>query len=275
MVGNMKEKEKIGIIGYGVVGQGIGKLFGEAIIDDINTHQHSEKEFKDLFQQTKFIVVSVPTPSREDGSCDISAVADALKRIAAIKYEGIVLIKSTIVPGEIEKFLQKYSKLRLVISPEFIGESKYFTPFWKYPDPEDIRSHTWQIFGGKKKDTSLCVDLFKKKMSVDTAFIQTDIMTAALTKYMENCFFATKVTFCNEWYDIAKQYGVDYNELRECWLADPRINRNHTLVFPDDRGYGGRCFPKDVKAMIADLKDRGFNSNLLKAVNLVNKKIRK
>jgi UDP-glucose 6-dehydrogenase len=68
---------------------------------------------------------------------------------------------------------------------------------------------------------------------------------------MENSFFATKVTFCNMWYDIATACGVDYNELRECWLADPRINRNHTLVFPKDRGYGGKCLVPDTNIFTA------------------------
>ena len=99
-------------------------------------------------------------------------------------------------------------------------------------------------------------------------------MTAALTKYMENNFFAMKVTFCNEWYDIAKQYGVDYNELRECWLADTRINRNHTLVFPKDRGYGGKCFPKDVKGIIKDVEKLGYSADLMKSVDNVNERIR-
>jgi UDPglucose 6-dehydrogenase len=133
----------------------------------------------------------------------------------------------------------------------------------------------WQVFGGDRKDTELCIEVFKRKMSVDTQFFQTDIVTASLAKYIENAFFATKVTFINEWYDIAKSYEVDWNELRELWLADPRVNRNHTLVFPKDRGYGGKCFPKDVKGIIADAKRVGYVPKLLKAVDRRNKDFRK
>lgn len=164
--------------------------------------------------------------------------------------------------------------MRIVVSPEYMGESKYYTPFWKYPDPQDMRSHAWQVFGGEKKDTSLCVDIFQRKMSVDCKFIQTDAITASLTKYMENSFFAMKVTFCNQMYDLAEELGVDYNELRECWLADTRINRNHTMVFKKDRGYGGKCFPKDVRAIIKDAENVGISLDLMKAVDEINEKIR-
>jgi UDP-glucose 6-dehydrogenase len=112
-------------------------------------------------------------------------------------------------------------------------------------------------------------------MGVDCRFFQTDIITASLTKYMENSFFAMKVTFCNEWFDIARAYEVDYNELRELWLADPRINRNHTLVFPDNRGYGGKCYPKDTKAIIYDVCQEGYKPELMLSMDKVNTKFKK
>jgi UDPglucose 6-dehydrogenase len=262
----------------GVVGEGIAKLFGEQVFAIYSKHLPGFGlfEYQQRFNKTDMTVVCVPTPIGKDGwSCDTSAIESTLEWLEEIKYKGVVLIKSAVVPSEIKRLVKKFPKLRICISPEYMGESKYFTPFWKYPDPKDMRSHTWQVYGGKKEDTSLCVDIFKRKMSVDTIHLQTDIMTAALCKYMENCFFATKVTFCNEWFDIAKLYGVDYNELRECWLADTRINRNHTLVFPTDRGYGGRCYPKDMKAIISDTKKLGYKSELMKTVDKVNRKFRK
>lgn len=268
----MSDLYRIGIVGLGVVGKGIQKLFGDSVtaIYDPN-HGFGDK---DLFTDVDLIVICVPTPESKDGSCDTSAVGSTLEWISDIGFDGVVLLKSTVPPTAIKKFLKDFPRIRLVFSPEYMGESKYFTPFWKYPDPQDMRSHTWQIFGGEKKDTSLCVDIFQRKMSVDTVFLQTTIMTASLAKYAENCFFATKVTFCNEFYDIAETFGVDYNELRECWLADTRINRNHTMVFKKDRGYGGRCYPKDMKAMIADAKKAGYSADLLKAVDKVNERIR-
>jgi len=276
---------RVGIIGYGVVGKVIHRLLKEDVVAVYDPYVREEiftgevtsvGRKKEDFKNLDLVVICVMTKENEDGSCDISIVEDAIKWLHEFCPDTVVLIKSAVVPGEIRRLSDKYfdGALGLVVSPEYAGESKYFTPFWKYPDPKNMESHTWQVYGGEKEDTSLCVDIFKRRMSVDTVHIQTTLVTASLCKYMENNFFALKVTFCNEWYDIAEAYGVDYNELRECWLADTRINRNHTLVFPKDRGYGGKCFPKDVKAIINDAGKHGVDAELMKAVDKVNGRIR-
>lgn len=265
---------RVGLCGYGVVGKGIHKLLDD-YVEVIYDPAYSKSVSKVFFRDMDLVIICVPTPTSEDGmSCDTSIVEESLVWLQEIKFKGVVLIKSTTTPSEVKRFSESFTELRIVFSPEFLGESKYYTPYWKYPDPNDMRTHMWQTFGGKREDTEVCVEIFKRKMSVDTQFFQTDIVTAALAKYIENSFFAMKVTFVNEWYDIAKAYGADWNELRELWLADPRINRNHTLVFPKDRGYGGKCFPKDVKAIISDSTKQGYEPELMKSVDEVNTKIR-
>ena len=94
----------------------------------------------------------------------------------------------------------------------------------------------------------------------------TDAKTAELAKYMENCFLAMKVTFCNEFYDIAKAYDINYNELREVWLEDPRIGRSHTFVYEDNRGFSGKCLPKDVNGLIEMANEKNVNVDLMKSV---------
>ena len=111
-------------------------------------------------------------------------------------------------------------------------------------------------------------------MAVDTFYSITSAKEAELTKYMENSFFATKITFCNEFYQIAKKLGVDYKRLRENWLLDPRINKNHTLVFDDDLGWSGKCFPKDLNAIIKASEKVGYEPIMLKAVLKSNEKTR-
>ena len=91
---------------------------------------------------------------------------------------------------------------------------------------------------------------------------------------MENSFLALKVTFCNEFYDIAAAHGIDYNELRELWLLDPRIGRSHTFVLPDDRGFGGRCLPKDLSAIIELARRAGVEPMLLEATRAANTTVR-
>jgi UDPglucose 6-dehydrogenase len=265
---------KVGIVGLGVVGKGIERLLGEYVVAKYDPNIYDFKNTKKGFKDVDLAIICVPTPTSTDGmSCDTNFVENSCLWLREINFKGVILIKSTIPPSKADYFKQKYG--RVVFSPEFMGESKYYTPFWKYPDPEDMRTHMWQVFGGNRKDTNLCLEIFKRKMSVDTQFFQTDIKTASLAKYIENSFFAMKVTFVNEWYDIAGNYGIDWNELRELWLADPRINRNHTLVFPKDRGYGGKCFPKDVKAIIADSLKSGYLPNLMLSVDKINNLFRK
>jgi hypothetical protein len=95
--------------------------------------------------------------------------------------------------------------------------------------------------------------------------------TAELCKYMENTFLATKVAFVNQFYDLAQVYGVNYNELRELWLADERIGRSHTIV-TEERGYRGRCLPKDIAAIIQAAKPFG-GAPLLEAIDRYNDEV--
>lgn len=268
-----KKKIKAGIVGYGVVGKGIHRVLKDDVVAIYDPNGYDDKKkFKDL----DLVVICVMTKENDDGSCDTSIVEESIDWVYAENPDAVILVKSAVVPSEIDRIYKKYSRtIRLVVSPEYMGESRYFTPEWKYPHPERMESHTWQVFGGFQRDTSFVVDVFKKHMGVDTVFFQTDLMTASLCKYMENSFFALKVTFCNEWFELAEAMGIDYNTLREAWLLDPRINKNHTLVFPDNRGYGGKCFPKDVKAIIKDAENYDCSMDLMKAVDERNKKFRK
>lgn len=256
----------IEIIGYGVVGQGMARLFRdrfEVVIHD------PEKNFNrtDIDIIPDLSIVCVPTPMGEDGSCDISYVESAIKECKS----KLILIKSTVPPETTIKLAKKFKK-DICFSPEYMGESKYFTPFWKYPDPTNAASHTFVIIGGDKAGE--IANYFIQVMSVDTVYHLCSATEAELIKYAENTFFATKVTFCNEFYDICKAYGVDWKGVREGWLLDPRINKNHTLVFDDDRGFGGRCFPKDTSAIIKAAESKGYEPTLLKAVLATNDKIR-
>ena len=97
-----------------------------------------------------------------------------------------------------------------------------------------------------------------------------DSRTAELAKYMENCFLATKVIFCNEFYDLAQKMNISYTELRETWLMDERMGRSHTFVFPEDRGYDGKCLPKDVDALISQAEELDVDMQVLNAVKQKN-----
>lgn len=261
--------KKIAIIGHGYVGQAIEKLFKnyyELVIVDPR-HDTPIKRQKELANECELGIICVPTPKKENGECDISIVDETIKWLNT----NFILVKSTIPPGATDYFIEKHKK-NIAFSPEYVGEGKYFVSFWKYPHPTDMIYHDFQIFGGNKSVTSRIIDFFLPVMGPEKKYIQTNAKTAELVKYMENSWGATKVTFCNEFFEIAEILGVDYNELRELFLLDGRVERMHTAVFREKRGYGGKCFPKDVSGIIQVAKKAGYNPSFLEELEKSNER---
>jgi len=132
------------------------------------------------------------------------------------------------------------------------------------------------ILGGKKKDTTKVEKLYRERFT-HTPIYKTTWEAAEVVKYMSNSFFAVKISFLNEMYEVAKHIGVPYEDLRDMWLADQRIGNSHTDVPGHDgqRGYGGKCFPKDVPAFINWGADKGLVLNMCRAAERVNARVRK
>lgn len=257
----------VAIIGYGYVGQAMARLFSSGYVvapydPERGYDDRSAVSYCDL------AVVCVPTPEGADGAADISFVESVLAWLDA----PLILIKSTVPPGTTDALSAKYGK-EVHFSPEFIGESKQFVPFWKYPNPKDASMHDFVIVGGPQ--ASVVLDFFLPVMSADTRFVACSNVEAELTKYMCNAFLATKVTFCNEFARIAERFGVDYKRLRELWLLDSRIGPDHTLIFDGEAGFGGKCLPKDLNAVIRAAIAKGYEPTLLAAVVEANGRFRK
>jgi UDPglucose 6-dehydrogenase len=265
----MEYKKTVGVIGYGYVGQAVANFFKDKF--DVRIYDAYKPEYSDKTKVTNvdLAVICVPTPMSETGHCDTSIVEDVISWINAKN----ILIKSTIPPGTTASLIKKTGK-QICFSPEYIGEGKYEVPFWKgYPDPTDMKKHDFVIIGGEAGARSDILSFFKRVLGAEPRYFQTDTTTAELCKYMENAFLATKVVFVNEFYDIAQSFGVDFNELREMWLADGRIGRSHTQVFEDGRGFSGKCLPKDVNAIVHASINSGYTPELLKSVLEVNTKM--
>jgi len=267
--------KKIAVIGYGYVGKAVVNLFKEhfmIVIKDIGTEIYinpkesgaditSARDDEDYshVNDCDLAIICVPTPMGEDGKCDTSIVESVLDKLTV----PLVLIKSTIPPGTTDELKEKFGK-RIVFSPEYIGEGKYFVPFWRYPHPTDMKYHDFIIMGGDREDTIEALEYFKTVMGPHVHYIQTTTKMAELTKYMENTWGGMKVTFCNEFYEIAKAFGLDYNELRELFLMDGRTERMHTMVFEEKRGFGGKCYPKDINGIVKASERAGYDPKLLK-----------
>lgn len=249
---------KIGIVGYGHVGKAMHALFPGAALYD----EPMDKGNRDEINACDIAFVCVPTPARQDGVCDTSIVEEVIEWLAV----KVIVIRSTVPVGFTDSIKADTGK-RIVFQPEYYGETVDH-PF------ANLSHRTWLTFGGASEDVQLAIRAYQQVYNAEVRIRQTDAKTAELAKYMENCYLALKVTFCNEFYDIAGAHGIDYNELREVWLEDPRIGRSHTFVYEENRGYGGKCLPKDVNALIANAEEQGVNVELMKAVDRKNTGLR-
>ena len=249
---------KIGIVGSeGHVGQAMKELFPQAVCLDLN--QGSKEEIN----QCHTVFVCVPTPSREDGSCN----TDIVESVLAWLDVPLIILRSTVYVGFTEAMMAKYQK-EIVFQPEYYGETVDH-PF------RDLSARTWLTFGGTDQGIHLAIRTYQSVYNSNVIIRRGDARSIELCKYMENCFLATKVTFCNEMKDLADALGADYDVAREAWIADPRIGSSHTFVYDDDRGFGGSCLPKDLASLIHQAEEVGADATLLKSIREKNKKYRK
>jgi UDPglucose 6-dehydrogenase len=250
--------KKIGIIGYGYVGKAFDAFFKthyDVCIYDPYLLMGSKEEINTC----DVAVICVPTPSNPDGSCNTDSVEDAVSWLQT----PIILIKSTVEIGTTRRLSMKYSK-NVVFSPEFAGESKYWTP---QGFTTDVKQTPFFIFGSDNKHLGHeLVNIYMPITGPSKTYRVTDSISAEITKYVENTYFAMKVAFVNELYDLCQRSGTHWNEVRDLWLLDPRTNKSHTAVFSNERGFGGKCLPKDTKAMVAYGDKIGIDLSILKTV---------
>lgn len=247
----------IAIIGYGIVGQAQHLVFDKIYV---NIHDPDKDRHAD-WQSSDVVFLCVPTPMGNDGSCDTSTLEHYLSQ----PTDAVFVIRSTCPP----EFLRHWeSKVKLVFMPEFLTERS-----WR----QDALNPIALVLGGHSEHTETVKDLYGKySVFTDRDFICTDIASASLLKYTANTWFATKVTLLNYVYEYCQQTGIDYNTVALLLGADPRIGHTHLQVPGPDgsRGFGGKCFPKDLSATIKFFEAAGIDHKLLKSVNEDNRRFR-
>lgn len=254
---------KIGILGLGYVGSAVAW-----------THRHHEVVARDpklgdksaSLEEIKTcdaVYVCVPTPMLEDGHCDDSFVKSVLAELA--DYDKIIICKSTVPPGVYAYLESKYSNI--VHAPEFLTAANATA---------DYESATWVLVGGKPNNVERAIEIISTSSIAATHYHRTNITTASLFKYLANSFMATKVTFMNEFYQLAQHFDVNWSDVKEIAKNDPRLGNTHWDVpGPDGSfGYGGACFPKDVAAICEQAIDVGTSLELLERVEVINKRHR-
>jgi UDPglucose 6-dehydrogenase len=211
------------------------------------------------------IFIAVGTPSAADGSADLKYIYGALDSVIPnLKDESIVVIKSTVPVGtnaKIKEYLKENcsKKVAVVNNPEFLKEGTAVDDFLK---PDRIVVGFTDEAAGKK-----IVELYKPFSIRNYNIFEMSNLSAEMTKYAANCFLATKISFINEIARLCDKTGADVNEVRSGISSDPRIG--HHFLYPGP-GYGGSCFPKDVKALIKTAKDHDIELEIVNAAEKVN-----
>ena len=263
-------KQKIGVVGNGFVGGAVKFGFSpqvgcdaEVRVYDKNPNK-STHSLEETVNKSDFIFLSVPTPANEDGSINIDIITSALEDINEVHdgKDNAILIRSTVIPGTTWALQTKYPNLNILFNPEFLTErSANF----------DFINQSRFIVGNSGKQMSAMkseqfVELIKDRFGDCVAVMETSYETAELIKYMNNCFFATKVSFMNEMYQIAEKIDANWDEAVSGFVSDGRIGHSHLGVPGHDGkfGFGGSCFPKDIQAMIDFAEMFGLNPSVLK-----------
>ncbi|WP_331727174.1 hypothetical protein OG871_39600 (plasmid) [Kitasatospora sp. NBC_00374] len=244
---------KIGIIGMGHVGNTMAELLrghGDLVTFD---PAHDSTYPHDDLAACDYAIVCVNTPSGPGGECDVTNVEEAVKRLPVDR----VLIKSTVAPGTTDRLIELTGK-EICFSPEYVGESTYYNPVCA-----DAAAMPFLILGGRPETRSWFIDALLPVLGPVKVYFQCTALEAEIVKYMENAFFATKVTFVNEFWEICQALGADFHAVREGWLLDPRVEPSHTAVFARARGFAGKCLPKDIRAIVSASRQAGYDPALL------------
>ena len=266
----MKLEQKIGVVGNGFVGGAVKFGFSpqvgcdaEVRVYDKNPNK-STHELEETVNESDFIFLSVPTPANEDGSINLDILDGALKDISEVHNgkDNAILIRSTVIPGTTWALQQKYPQLNILFNPEFLTERSANFDF--------INQGRFIIGSGDSMSSAMASEefseLLKNRFGSCISILECTYETAEMIKYMNNCFFATKVSFLNEMYQIAQKCEVNWEQAIDGFVADGRIGHSHLNVpGPDGKfGFGGSRFPKDIQAMIDFAEMFGINPSVLK-----------
>jgi UDPglucose 6-dehydrogenase len=220
------------LIGYGFVGKAVYEVLKDHHDIKVVDPQYNKNLITD---DADGYIICVPTPSSDDGSCNMDIVNTVVK---ACPLDKPILIKSTISLEGWRKDLEPQDK-QITFSPEFLTAANA---------NEDFKNQDKMLFGGSNKE--FWYDVFIKCKAFDPIYATVEELI--FTKYLRNSFLATKVAFFNEVFDLCETAGVDYNQIKAMVGMDDRITHSHMQVPGPDgsRGFGGACFPKDTKALL-------------------------
>jgi len=257
---------KIGVIGCGVVGGTIltgYKALGYDVLGyDPYKDEYITTSFDDI-TKCDVLFLCLPTVPDSSDKMIMKPLDETFEKLNEREYKGLIILKSTVIPGTTRKYALKYQKLDILHSPEFLTEARATFDFF-CPDRIVVGS----------TDKYINEQFFEIHKIFNCPIMEVDAETSELAKFMSNAFFATKVSFANEWNEIALHYRADYDAAKRVLYTDKRVGADH-LSINEDRAYGGMCLPKDVTQITKDLNDQGITPLQLEATDDVNGRTQK
>ncbi len=224
-------------------------------------------DLQEAMKVSHVIFLALPTPPGEDGSADLSYVLDVAGQIGELMTEYTIIVNKSTVPVGTADRVRDLVKSKtsipfdVVSNPEFLREGYAVEDFM---NPERV------IVGASSQEAFEIMDrIYLPLTHAGAKLIKMDEKSSELTKYASNSFLATKITFMNEVANYCERVGADVDKVRLGMGSDERIGNR--FLFPGI-GYGGSCFPKDVKALIKSGKEVGYNFEILDAVEEINQK---
>lgn len=260
---------KIGFIGMGFVGNSthhfISKNF-ETVPYDKFKEPYTEN--KDKLSECSIFFIALPTPMNKNGENDLSYIYDGMNLLKSLNIEenSTVIIRSTIVPGSTRKLSEDFPNFNLVFNPEFLREKHAI---------EDSENMNRVVLGCNNNESFQKIKEIYETFLPNAKYFKTSFETAEMIKYAANTFLATQIIMANELYKISEKSKVNYNDVIEVLALDDRIGKNLKVPGPDnDFGFGGKCFPKDVNALIKYSEGIGYDPEFFKEVWESNKRFR-
>ena len=241
------------IIGYGVVGQNLHReLVGVEV--DVYDKFKEDVSTKNSKYRYKLGFICVDTPL-VNGLVDTTEVRNAVNENDCEIY----VIKSTCPVGTVDEIKSETGK-RVVFSPEYYGGTQHCNNF----------DFDFTIIGGDTEDCVEVQQLLQRVYDARHRFFLTDAKVAEMVKFMENSWLATKVSFCCDFYRACQKAGIKYEQVRELFIQDERVNPSHTFVYRDTPYFDSHCLNKDVPSIANQ-----FDMDLMKSVIKINEKFKK
>jgi len=247
---------KIGIVGKGTV--------GSAVFEGLEYLGHTMTFFDPKYEgsiitdvlDTDVVFISVPTDQAPNGDCNTSIVDNVVNELAINNYQGLVSIKSTVIPGTTQRLSDEYPSLKICCVPEFLRAKTALADF--------IHNHDLLIIGSTREQD---YELIKKAHGPYPQHVACVTPTEAeVVKYFNNVHHAMQVTFANIAYEVCERMGANYMNVYNAITSRDCINKAYLMANKNTRAYGGHCLPKDTAAWNNLLKKLDIDVSLIQSV---------